>query len=115
MTPAAAEAMYIRQFAGHGTLILRRLGSPNVDSIPVRGRIVGYEADELVGGIEQGSSRVILLAKDVEAAIAAGWPGPLDENARIVANGRSINIESIDDFTRRIGGVLIAYEIRVKG
>jgi hypothetical protein len=102
--------MYARALRDHGeTVTVERPGGPSVE---VRARIMGYSAEELVSGITQGDRKAILLAEDLERA---GFPGPIRRNDRVVVRGRPMNVESVDDSTRRIGEVLIAYELGVTG
>lgn len=80
----------------------------------VRARVTGYQSAELVGGIKQGDRRVIVLAEDVETS---GFPVPFRTGGtdKVVVRCRVLNIGVVDDSTRRVGGVLIAYEITATG
>jgi len=79
---------------------------------PARARIVGYDPDELVGNIQQGDRRVILLYEDM---IAAQFPVPPRRGDKAVVGGRELNVESVDDEKRRFMGELMAYELQVRG
>lgn len=94
------------------TLTLART-SPTV-SKTVRGRVVGYSPEELIGGITQGSRRVVILAEDVESS---GFPTPIRARGtdRLVVHGRPMIIETVDTNTARIGDTLIAYLITATG
>jgi hypothetical protein len=95
------------------TITLRRVvpnGSP-ID-VQVRARVTGYAPEELVGGIMQGDRRVVLSASSVAAST---FPLPIKPNDRIVVRGRLLNIQDVDESTCRIGGQLVAYEIRATG
>lgn len=113
MTPADARAMYARLVAATGeTVILRRINpaAPPTD-VTVRARVTGYSPDELVGAIQQGDRKIIVLAEDI-----GGFPVPIREKFdKVVVRGDEIAIEAVDDSTRRIGGELIAYELRAHG
>lgn len=124
MTPAQAKAMHRRQIRAHGERVsLRREGlDPAPTSPNLRARVTGFTPQELASGIDQGSRKVILLAEDLDAAIAAGsWPAPAAGAAAVmkddtlIVRGAPLNVESVDDSTRRIAGVLIAYEIVALG
>lgn len=117
MTPAAARAMYRRQIDAHGETITLRRNNPapaGPTEVTVKARVSGYQPEELVGGINQGDRKVIILAEDVEMS---GFPVPFNTGGtdKAVVRGRALNIGVVDDSTRRIGGVLIAYEIRATG
>lgn len=117
MTPAQARGMYLRAMESHGeTVLLRRVNpSPAAPTeVSVRARITGYAPHELVGGINQGDRKIIILAEDVEAS---GFPLPLRGNSidKVVFRGKTPGIITVDDSTRRIGDTLIAYEIRATG
>lgn len=107
--------MYRRQIIAHGeTITLRRNNpSPNPPTdADVSARVSGFDPEELTGTIQQGDRRVIVLAEDVEAA---GWPAPPKRNDKVILRGRTLNVETVDDSTRRIGGTLIAYDLVVRG
>ncbi|MGD9880458.1 MAG: hypothetical protein AB7F22_10615 [Reyranella sp.] len=117
MTPATVKASYRRAIdqAGEPLTVRRYTGAgasrPRVD-VSVRGRVVDYRPDELVGTIQQGDRMIILLVEDL---VAAQFPMPLRKGDKIVVRGRELNIEDPDDNTRRVAGVLIAYELRARG
>jgi hypothetical protein len=115
MTPTEAREMYAREIREHGEEVtIRRVGSPNIDRT-VSARIMGFTPEELLAGIDQGEVKVIMLAEDVEAQ---GFPVPFKTGGSdkvVRAGGKVLNIEDVDDATRRVGGVPIAYELRVKG
>lgn len=115
MTPAHVRASYSRALALAGeTVTLRRVNaSPAAPTDhQVRARVVGYQPEELVGGIQIGDRKVILLAEDVPGSFLPFLLGGRD---KIVVRGKALNVESVDDSTRRVAGELIAYELRVKG
>ncbi|KNY21795.1 hypothetical protein AKJ13_15515 [Methylobacterium sp. ARG-1] len=82
--------------------------------IDVRAIVTGYAPSELVGGINQGDSRVILLAADVAAG---GFPAPIETGGldTVWINGLQRTFKSVDDNTHRIAGVLLAYDCTVRG
>lgn len=117
MTPALAALAYRRQLGKHGEdVILRRVNAAPAEptEVTVRARVTGYAPHELVGGVQQGDRKVVLLAEDVAAA---DFPEPIRPGGKdkIVVDGRVLNIEVVDDHTRSVDGVLIAYELAVRG
>lgn len=111
MTPDAAKAMYRRQLAAHGEPItLRRPvqnGAP-IDAAGLRARVVSFQSAESPEQVRQGVRKVILLAEDLEAT---SWPGPPRAKDQVILRGKTMRIVSVDDDTRRVAGVLIAYEL----
>jgi hypothetical protein len=102
---AAGETIKLRRYTGIGT-------SRVANDTNVRARVTGYTANELVGAIQQGDRRVIMLVEDL---VNAGFAVPVTANDKIVLRGTMIAIISVDDSTRRIQGELIAYEIQARG
>lgn len=101
----AGEVVYVRRYTGGGQ-------SRPVHEVSVRARVMDYSAAELVGSVMQGDRKLILLAEDL---VNAQWPGGLRKDDKIVVRGKELNVEAVDDNTRRIGSVLIAYEMQVRG
>jgi hypothetical protein len=125
MTPQSAISMLTRQLDKHGEDVeLRRVsGTAQIPfSCTVRAVVRGYAPDELVGGIDQGSSRVILSPREIEAS---GWPGPGIEGAsaqdrRVPIKGDKCKIEgkvrNVDVSTPiYLAGELVRIELRVTG
>lgn len=106
MLDAVGEPVYLRRYVGAGP------NRPRFDYGPITARVTEYSPAELVGNIEQGDRMAILLAEDV---IAAELPVPLVTNDKLVVRGKELNIQAVDDNTRRVRGVLIAYELQVRG
>jgi hypothetical protein len=72
---------------------------------------MGYQPDQLVGAIQQGDRRVIFLAEDI-----GSFPVPIREKFdKIIVRGAETTVQVVDDSTRRVGAVLIGYELRVRG
>lgn len=101
----AGETVVFRRYTGAGA------NRPRFDT-DVRARVVDYMPDELVGTIQQGDRKLIVLADDL---IGAQVPLDLRKGDKIVVRGKELNIEAVDDNTRRVQGVLIAYELQVRG
>jgi hypothetical protein len=119
MTPDEAKQMYRDQIAEHGEdIFIRRYTGQGTNrpfhDTPVRARIVGYAPDELVGGITQGDRRVIVLAEDL---IEQQFSLPITKSDKVFASRlpSELAILGVDDSTRRVAGVLIAYDLQCRG
>jgi len=117
MTPAECLQSYRENMDAVGeTIIVRRYTGTGVGRVAhdtnVRARVTGYDQRELVGTIQQGDRRIIMLIEDLTNA---GFAVPVTPNDKIVLRGVMISIVTVDDSTRRIQGVLIAYEIQARG
>lgn len=108
MKAAEALAMYRGQLDDHGETITIKRISPAAQA-DVKARVTGYKPDELGGGIQQGDRRVIIIAEDVT------WDGGLKRGDKVLVRGRLMNIEVVDDNTRRVGSTLIAYDVAARG
>jgi|SRR5262245_10820979 len=102
---AVGETIVIRRFTGTG------VGRVAVDT-DVRARVTGYDYRELVGTIQQGDRKLIVLVEDL---VNAGFAVPVTPTDKVVLRGTMISIVTVDDSTRRIQGELIAYEIQARG
>lgn len=114
MTPDQAIASYRRSLKDVVT-IRRYTGSgqnrPYFEAQALA-RVTGFEPDELVGAIVQGDRKLIVLADDL---VKAQFPLDLRNGDKAIVRGKELNIEGVDDNTRRVAGVLIAFELHVKG
>lgn len=99
-----------RELASKGERItLRRgVGADAID-LMVRARVTSLKPDELIGNIKQGDLKIIILAEDVT------FDPPLSERDKVQRDGKPHQIVAIDREQRRVGGVLIAYEIVARG
>jgi len=117
---APTSALYADEIDRRGEVIQLRRRKANSNpvaydqQINVRAIVTGYAPSELVGGIIQGDSRVILLAADVEAG---GFPLPIQTGGldSLLIGGRQRTFKAIDDNTHRVAGTLLAYDCTVKG
>lgn len=94
------ETITLRTFTGSGAT---RVGT----DVSVRARVRDYAPAELVGGLQQGDREVIVLAEDVPTAPRKG--------DQVVVRGRTLNIQAVDDSTRRDGSTLLAYVLTARG
>lgn len=114
MTPAFARASYRRLVVTSGetiSLVRGFGGNSPVTVTGLRARVIGFRPDEVTGGVQQGGRKVILLAEDLEAS-AIPTPAKGD---RVVWNGKTLAVTAVDDASRRIGGIAIAFELEVAG
>ncbi len=118
MTPEQAISALDRHLAAGGQdAVLRRwTGSGSARApidVPVRVRAQDYRVEELVGGIEQGDTRVILSPSQI---LAAGWPGPQGwprNGDAIVIDGRERSIISAPP--QVVNGVVVRFDMVVRG
>jgi hypothetical protein len=98
---------------GETVSIRRYSGTPREpDDVDIQAVVIGYAPNELIGTVMQGDRRAIILAEDL---VAAQFPGPVTSNDKLVVRGKELAIIAADDSTRRVAGVLIAYELQVRG
>lgn len=116
MNPEQLKAMYRRQVENGEVVVVRRVTGSGVNrpffDAPARAKVADYRIEELAGTIAQGDRKVILLAEDLGAA---QWPQPIKVDDLVFIGGRPAQVKGVDDRTRRVGGVLIAYELQVRG
>jgi hypothetical protein len=117
MTPAEVRQSYRENMDAVGeTIAIRRYTGTGVARVPadtdVRARVTGYDERELVGTIQQGDRKIIVLVEDLTSA---GFAIPVTPNDKVVLRGTMISIVTVDDSTRRIQGELVAYEIQARG
>lgn len=108
------------------TIILRRLtlaplAVQSAIDVTCRAFVSGYRPEELIGGITQADSLVIISPKEI---IASQWPGgqpPTSastanlprRNDKAVIQGRERNVEAVGPFY--VDGELVRIEMRVTG
>lgn len=99
-------AMYRRTFNNVGEPVTLRRGTTDIS---VLARVTGHNNQELELGVVQSDCMVLVLAEDVTFA------PPLKRGDKVVVRGRVLTIEDVDDNTRRVAGVLVAYQLRARG
>jgi len=114
MTPDDSRASYRRVLLAHGQDVTLQRVTPNgTFTYDVRARVMGYSPQTTAGSAQQGGRKAIVLAEDVESS---GFPLPFREGQdTLVANGKTMTIAAVNDATRRVAGVLIAYEFELEG
>lgn len=117
MTPDSIKADYREMLTEVGEIVTVRRYSGSGENRPyfdasVLARVVDYEPRELVGLIAQGDRKLILLADDL---VQAQFVLPIQKDDKVVVRGKELNIQGADDNTRRVKGILIAYELQVRG
>lgn len=114
MTPEQSIASYRRSLKDVVT-IRRYTGSgqnrPYFEATALA-RVTGFDPDELVGTIVQGDRKLIVLADDL---VKAQFPLDLKKGDEVFVRGQKTTIQAADDSTRRVAGVLIAFELQVRG
>lgn len=117
MTPDTVKDTYRRMIEAHGELVLIRRYTGGGSSRPkfdasVRARVSGYAPEELTGSVQQGDRKIIVLTQDL---IDRQFAIPILASDKVVVRGKELAIIAPDDSTRRIGNVLIAYELTARG
>lgn len=98
----AGETIAIRRFSGTGP-------SRTSSDTSVQARVIDFTPEELVGNIVQGDRKVICLVDTLSSLL------PITTKDGVVIRGKELAIKAIDDNARRVGGTLIALELRVGG
>lgn len=99
------QTISVRRYSGTGP------ARAKVDT-PAKARVTGYDPEELIGTIVQGDRKVIVLVEDL---IENGFTLPVTTNDKLVVDGKELAIQAVDGNTRKVAGVLIAYEIQARG
>lgn len=127
MVDANAQAGYRRAIARTGeTVTFQRISGqsgqgagatilPAPDGATVQAIVNSFQVEAPVMGVKREGAitladrRIIVLAEDLQEA---GFPLPLRKNDRVVVQGETLNIETVDLSTRGFGG---AIEAKAKG
>lgn len=119
MTPVQAIAQLDRQIAKSGETVTLRRFVPNQPAIekPHRAFVRGYRPDELVGGIFQGDSLVVMSPTKFPAEFA-DFSNPADNALRLKTNegilisGRRRTVQYVDPV--RMNGVVVRVNVLVR-
>lgn len=117
MTPSELTATYRRLIANGQLVNIRRFTASSGSPRPkveksVRASVSNYSPDDLIGNIQQGDLRVILMRADLEEGDVNL---PILKTDKVVIANKSYAIEFIDDVTRQTQGVVVAIELGVRG
>jgi hypothetical protein len=110
MRPSNAIGMLDAQLSDFGQTVSLRRGpaaSPVVTAT-VKGFVRGYKADEIVSGIVQGDSEVVLSP----TGLATYTNGPQIGDV-ITINGRARRVEAVEAVI--LGDVPVRYNLQVRG
>lgn len=99
-----------RQLAAKGEPVVFRREDFNTGStdVPTRAFVRGYAPEELVGGIDAHSSKVILSPTDL---VAAGFTPKKGDFILVAGKSRFIDVAE----TRRIGADIVRFDLTVSG
>lgn len=98
------ETIVIRRYTGAGTV------RPRLD-VEARGKATQYGAEELIGTVQQGDQKVIVLVDDLGSR---GFALPVNSNDKVVIAGKEHAI--INPGLRKApDGTPVAYEMQVRG
>lgn len=93
---------------------LRRLVANGADiTRPFRAFVRGYRPDELVGGIDQGDTLVVMSPTGLPTEFADADATRLRQNDLIEIDGKERNVEYVDPV--RINGTLVRINALVRG
>lgn len=107
MTPDQVADAYARTLDDTVSLVNKGAFLGNV-----RSRLVQVGPEDVAQDFQENDRKLIMAAADV---LAAGFARFRKNSATVRWQGRDLDIQSVDDTTRRIAGVLVAYECRVAG
>jgi len=112
MTPRQAIASLDHGIRKNGQTVILRRGTTSAPTAmaTVKAHVRGYKPDELVGGIIQGDSQVILSPR---LLAAAGWPGDIRRGDWLTFDGKVRSVEVV--MPRRMDDVLVRIELQVRG
>ena len=110
---ARGEDVVLRRISGSGAT------ATSVD-VTCRAVVRGYRPEELVGGIAQGDSQVILSPSEIRAS---GWPDPDGSPSgsaslprkgdKLIVQGRMRTIEAVAPIL--VAGELVRIDLQVRG
>jgi hypothetical protein len=114
MSPEAAIAALDRALAATGEDIVLRRTTGTKPAIPldvgVRASVRGYRPEELVGGIIQGDSLVIVSPTEMKQR---RWCWPPRANDKAVIDEKVRNVVAVNGI--KMKGVLVRIELTVRG
>lgn len=103
MTPAEAIAMLNEQIAAHGqSILVKERHDGSSQTLSARAFVRGFKAAELVGGLMQGDSMVVLSPTTLAAWTGGVKTGHFIEIAGVTRSVKSIETVRMDDVVVRI-------------
>lgn len=118
MNATAVAAAYARLLGVPGPgEVVQLVRSGDAGSYMVQAWVTDFIPSDLAGAVEQGRRSAVVLASSV---VASGFPLPFKVKSDRLKWGfdgepKSNAITKVDDATRRIQGVLMAYELDLEG
>lgn len=113
MNPETAKRLYRNNL--HEVITIRRItgsgSSRAVNDYQARARVTDFEDQELVGGVRQGDRKAIVYADDL---VNNGLVTPVTVGDYFLDVDTS-EYTVIEPKPRRVKGVLIAYELTLRG
>lgn len=102
---ALQQRITVRRYTGAGA------NRPRFDAEDIRANARAYAAEELIGGVVQGDTLVIVLVEDI---IARQMRLPLTTRDKIMVKGRELAIVVVKE-RNAPDGALVAYELQCRG
>ena len=106
-TPAGMIARLDDALSRRGQCVKLRTGNTTTGEVSARARVRGYRADELVGIIVHGDSKVVLSPSDL---CVFGLPV---QGGYVVVDGVPRRIVSV--YPIKVSGTLVRVELQVRG
>jgi len=107
MTPAAAISMLDRDVTKHGQTVILRRGATDLSILAF---VRDFRPDEIVGGIAQGDSNVVVSPTQITGSPFAE---SILRNDKVVIRGRVRNVQSADPIL--IADQLVRINLQVRG
>lgn len=113
MTPQQAIAKLDRAIAKNGQTVTLRRGTATAPAATatVKAHVRGFKPDELIGGIDQNDSKVVLSPSGL-----AGWPGGAPKKGDWITTdpaGSTRTIVAAEPI--KMNDMLVRIELQVKG
>ena len=89
---------------------LRRMVSGMAVDVTVVATVMGYQPNEITGGVMQGDRKAKLSDNEI---VAAGWPGPPRKGDILMIDGRTFTAITCD--TVKMGSVVLSHTMQVRG
>lgn len=107
---AEARAIAAMRRQRGSSVTLRRMVSGVAVDVTVVATVMGYQPNEITGGIMVGDSKARLSDDDIAAA---GWPGPPRRGDILMIDGRTFTAISVS--TEKMGTAVLSHTMQVRG